>query len=276
MQPVLVHLLALRSLRLQSYVLSTTFPNLLHLTCLSLHSVRFASPTGFSKFMSDFPQLRCLALEEISFVVEVKDEYASDQLALPELEALSVCCPEMLRLLFDVSPCDVLIRTPWHNTDQDRFQHIPVYLRRLGARLQCLQLSCYVSSQIMELAELDFTSSTGLCRLRIDHALLFNEIDSSVELLSMNPGVQQLPSNIAAAGELHRNATTLASWLANAANGMAAADGDSGPSRHAAVHHQFVVPAAGAAHALGSSLRWSTGPQPGVHAHAYAACAMLD
>ncbi|KAJ7231133.1 hypothetical protein C8J57DRAFT_1581302 [Mycena rebaudengoi] len=77
-------------------------------------------------------------------------------------------------------------------------------------------------------------------------------------------------------GELHRNATTLASWLANAANGMAAADGDSGPSRHAAVHHQFVVPAAGAAHALGSSLRWSTGPQPGVHAHAYAACAMLD
>jgi hypothetical protein len=56
MRPVLVHLLALRSLRLQSYVLSATFPNLPHLTSLSLHSVRFASPTGFSKFMSHFPR----------------------------------------------------------------------------------------------------------------------------------------------------------------------------------------------------------------------------
>ncbi|KAJ7261200.1 hypothetical protein C8J57DRAFT_1514425 [Mycena rebaudengoi] len=200
MRPVLVHLLALRSLRLQSYVLSATFPNLPHLTGLSLHSVRFASPTGFSKFMSDFPQLQCLALEEISFAVEVKDGYASDLLALPESEALSVCPPEMLRLLFDVSPCDVLIRTLWHNMDQDRFQHIPVYLRRLCARLQCLQLSCYVSSQIMELTELDFASSTGLCRLQIDHALLFNEMDGGVELLSMNPGTDAYRSRIGGQG----------------------------------------------------------------------------
>ncbi|KAJ6582197.1 hypothetical protein B0H19DRAFT_1061639 [Mycena capillaripes] len=111
--------------------------------------------------------------------------------------------------------------------------------------------------------------------------------------------LQSTTQSIPQVCELHRNATTLASWLANtpvlrwqpARQGgfdirilidgemvwrqlMGIAQWGLPVMPPSAIN--FAVPAAGAAHALASSPRWSSGPQPGVHAHAYPACDMLD